>query len=47
LGELLGLLIVTIDDEIEVIFVEFFDIEDVESIRGCGEEVCECLCLLT
>jgi trehalose synthase-fused probable maltokinase len=43
----LGLLTATIDDEIEAIFVELPDTDDVEPIRGRGEEVRERLRLLT
>ena len=46
-NESLGLLTATIDDEIEAIFVELPDTEDVEPIRGRGEEVRERLRLLT
>src|SRR6476469_3532000 len=46
-SESLGLLTATIDDEIEAIFVELPDTEDVEPIRGRGEEVRERLRLLT
>jgi maltokinase len=46
-GESLGLLTATIDDEIEAIFVELPDTDDVEPIRGRGEEVRERLRLLT
>ncbi len=45
--ESLGLLTATIDDEIEAIFVELPETEDVEPIRGRGEEVRERLRLLT
>jgi len=45
--ESLGLLTATIDDEIEAIFVELPEIEDVQPIRGRGEEVRERLRLLT
>ena len=46
-SESLGLLTATIDDEIEAIFVELPDTDDVEPIRGRGEEVRERLRLLT
>jgi trehalose synthase-fused probable maltokinase len=46
-SESLGLLTATIDDEIEAIFVELPETEDVEPIRGRGEEVRERLRLLT
>jgi predicted trehalose synthase len=46
-GESLGLLAATIDDEIEAIFVELPETEDVEPIRGRGQEVRERLRLLT
>ena len=46
-GESLGLLTATIDDEIEAIFVELPDTDDVEPIRGRGEEVRERLRMLT
>jgi trehalose synthase-fused probable maltokinase len=46
-SESLGLLTATIDDEIEAIFVELPDTDDVEPIRGRGEEVREQLRLLT
>src|SRR3954447_23493580 len=46
-SESLGLLTATIDDEIEAIFVELPETEDVGPIRGRGEEVRERLRLLT
>jgi maltokinase len=46
-NESLGLLTATIDDEIEAIFVELPETEDVEPIRGRGQEVRERLRLLT
>jgi maltokinase len=46
-SESLGLLTATIDDEIEAIFVELPDSDDVAPIRGRGEEVRERLRLLT